>query len=142
MELITALYYYTFVRVIDFLDTIFFVLRKKFSHVSFLHVAHHCLVVFIGWYGASYGYEGQPMLGTCINMFVHIIMYLYYFLASFRLRFQRYLFWKKYLTQLQLIQFVVATGHIMVPVFESRCDFPLDHVVVVVGPTIFFLIMF
>ncbi|XP_022673354.1 elongation of very long chain fatty acids protein 7-like [Varroa jacobsoni] len=142
MELLNALYYYTFVRIIDFLDTIFFVLRKKFSHVSFLHLSHHCLVVFIGWYGALHGYEGQPMLGTCINMFIHIIMYSYYFLASFGHRFKRYLVWKKYLTQLQLIQFVIAIGHLIVPVFEKRCNVPLDHVVVVIGPTIFFLAMF
>lgn len=142
MELITSLYYYTFVRILDFLDTIFFVLRKKFSHVSVLHVSHHCIVVTIGWYGAHHGYEGQPMFGTCINMFVHVIMYTYYFLASFGPRFERYLFWKRYLTQLQLIQFVVATGHLMVPMFESSCYFPLDHVVVVLGPTLFFLAMF
>ncbi|XP_028966799.1 elongation of very long chain fatty acids protein 4-like [Galendromus occidentalis] len=142
MELVTALYFYTFVRIIDFLDTIFFVLRKKFDHVSVLHVSHHCLVVFIGWYGASHGYGGQPMAGTAINMFVHVIMYTYYFLASFGKRFEKYLFWKKYLTQLQLLQFIFCMVHILVPLFDSRCSIPLDHVAVVIVPVIFFLAMF
>jgi len=142
MEVLSMLYYYTFVRIIDFLDTIFFVFRKKYEHVSVLHVVHHCLVVLIGWYGAAHGYDGQPMLGTSINMGVHVIMYTYYFLASFGSRFQKYLGWKKYLTQLQLAQFLIAGVHMMIPVFQPGCDIPLDHIAIVMGPILFFIVMF
>jgi phosphatidylglycerophosphate synthase len=38
-----------------------------------------------------------------INTFVHIIMYTYYMLAAMGPRFQKYLWWKKYLTVLQMV---------------------------------------
>lgn len=44
-------YFYYLLKVLDLLDTVFFVLRKKSSHVSFLHVYHHCAVL-IGSYVA------------------------------------------------------------------------------------------
>ncbi|KAL3248212.1 hypothetical protein MRX96_056624 [Rhipicephalus microplus] len=51
MSMLTLCWWYLMVRIADFLDTIFFVLRKKDSHISFLHVVHHILVVFNGWFG-------------------------------------------------------------------------------------------
>jgi hypothetical protein len=38
-----------------------------------------------------------------LNAFVHIIMYTYYLFAAFGPRFQKYLWWKKYLTVLQMV---------------------------------------
>jgi len=38
-----------------------------------------------------------------LNTFVHIIMYSYYLLSAFGPRFQKYLWWKKYLTVLQMV---------------------------------------
>src|SRR5690606_10976168 len=35
-------------RYLDMLDTVFFVLRKKYSQVTFLHVYHHMIVPFLG----------------------------------------------------------------------------------------------
>ena len=40
---------------------------------------------------------------ACINCFVHIIMYSYYFLAGLGPSVQKYLWWKKYVTVLQLV---------------------------------------
>lgn len=37
-------YLYFILKIIDYLDTIFFILRKKNEHVSFLHVYHHVVV--------------------------------------------------------------------------------------------------
>lgn len=37
-------YLYFILKIADFLDTIFFILRKKTSHVSFLHVYHHVMI--------------------------------------------------------------------------------------------------
>lgn len=42
-----------------------------------------------------------------LNCFVHVIMYSYYALAALGPRVQKYLWWKKYLTQLQLAQFII-----------------------------------
>ncbi|GBM60879.1 Elongation of very long chain fatty acids protein 1 [Araneus ventricosus] len=35
---------------LELIDTVFFVLRKKFNQVSFLHVFHHSAVILIYWW--------------------------------------------------------------------------------------------
>ncbi|RWS08031.1 elongation of very long chain fatty acids protein-like protein [Dinothrombium tinctorium] len=49
-----ASYFYFIVKFLEFFDTIFFVLRKKFSHVSTLHVIHHGLMPFSVWWGLKF----------------------------------------------------------------------------------------
>lgn len=46
---------------------------------------------------------GPIVLVGTLNSFVHIIMYSYYFVAGLGPEFQKYLWWKKYLTLLQLV---------------------------------------
>ena len=40
-----------------------------------------------------------------INCFVHVIMYSYYFLSGLGPSVQKYLWWKKYVTTLQLVRY-------------------------------------
>lgn len=42
-------YSYFILKLMDYLDTVFFILRKKWAHVSFLHVYHH-LMISVGSY--------------------------------------------------------------------------------------------
>jgi hypothetical protein len=52
---------------------------------------------------------GHGTLLGVINSFVHIIMYTYYLLAALGPTVQKYLWWKKYITSLQMVRhFVVA----------------------------------
>uniref|UniRef100_A0A9L0JBX5 Elongation of very long chain fatty acids protein n=1 Tax=Equus asinus TaxID=9793 RepID=A0A9L0JBX5_EQUAS len=44
-----VLWWYYFSKLIEFLDTIFFVLRKKTSQITFLHVYHHASMFNIWW---------------------------------------------------------------------------------------------
>ncbi|OQR77706.1 elongation of very long chain fatty acids protein 4-like [Tropilaelaps mercedesae] len=67
IALLEALYNYLLIRVIDFADTLFFVLKKKFSHVSQLHVIHHTIVVFSGWQFMQFGADGQTILGVALG---------------------------------------------------------------------------
>ncbi len=50
----------------------------------------------------------QESFGGFLNSIVHVIMYSYYFLAALGPQFQRYLWWKKYLTLFQMIQFTAV----------------------------------
>lgn len=43
----------------EFLDTVFFILRKKFNQVSFLHVYHHCTMFILWWIGIKWVPGGQ-----------------------------------------------------------------------------------
>lgn len=141
MEFLELCYWYLWVRIADFLDTIFFVLRKKDSHVSFLHVVHHVLVVFNGWFGLAYGPDGQVALGLTLNSFVHVVMYSYYFLSLLGPSVRPFLWWKRYLTQFQLVQFIIMFIHCTIPAFKD-CGYPMSHMMVTIPQAVFFFGMF
>lgn len=93
-------------RVADFLDTIWFVLRKKQSHISFLHVFHHSYVPTVAYLGTRIvPLVPNAMSFPFINSIIHVVMYAYYFLATFP-SLRPHLWWKRYLTALQMMQFV------------------------------------
>ncbi|XP_022666160.1 elongation of very long chain fatty acids protein 2-like [Varroa jacobsoni] len=133
-------YQYMFVRIVEFLDTVFFVLRKKFNQASLLNISHHCIAVFLPWYGMSYGIDGQICLLSMVNMTVHVIMYSYYFLASFP-SLRLYLYWKRYLTLLQIAQFVIIIAHMSIPLFYE-CGFPFQTALIIILMYIYFFVMF
>jgi hypothetical protein len=54
-----------------------------------------------------YGQADHGIIIGLLNSFVHIIMYSYYFLAALGPSVQKYLFWKKYVTKLQMLQFAI-----------------------------------
>ena len=97
-----------YIKLGDLLDTIFFVLRKKQNHLSKLHLYHHFIVPFLGWPFFRMAPLFYPFgIVGIVNSFVHTIMYFYYFLAAWGPQMQPYLWWKKYLTQLQIAQFAI-----------------------------------
>ena len=106
----------------DLLDTVFFVLRKKNSQITFLHLYHHTLVPIIGYMTVKIAPQA-PVIGLFLmfNTFIHSVMYLYYALAAFGPQIQKYLWWKKYITQIQLLQFATCFvyGVIMVVLQEG-----------------------
>lgn len=123
MKVLSGCWFYLFVRIGELLDTVFFILRKKNSHVSVLHIFHHCVIVWNGWLGLTFGAEGQVMLPICINALVHVIMYSYYLLASFGPSAGKYLWWKKYLTQLQIGQLAFFVVYATIPMVHE-CGYP------------------
>ncbi|XP_064482459.1 very long chain fatty acid elongase 4-like [Ornithodoros turicata] len=115
--------WYFLIRFVEALDTVFFILRKKFNQVSRLHVIHHTLVAFNAWFWFLFAPEGQHLFGVCMNMFVHIVMSSYYFLSTFGPEVTKYLWWKKYLTLMQISHFLIFIAHICIPLFVD-CGFP------------------
>lgn len=49
-----ATYLYFMAKVIDLMDTMFFVLCKKNDHVTFLHIYHHALMVLSTYIGVKF----------------------------------------------------------------------------------------
>lgn len=88
---------------IELLDTIFFVLRRKDRQITFLHVYHHTGMPLISWLVVKYYPGGHLTFYPMINSMVHIVMYTYYLLSAMGPKVQKYLWWKKYLTTLQLV---------------------------------------
>ncbi|GIY54423.1 elongation of very long chain fatty acids protein 7 [Caerostris darwini] len=97
-----------FEKFLALLDTCFFVLRKKDNKVSFLHVFHHSVMCVISiWLITALKIGFFVIIAIGLNTFVHFIMYFYYGLAAFGKSMQKYLWWKKYLTILQIGQFII-----------------------------------
>lgn len=115
---------YYMVKVVDLLDTVFFVLRKKNSQISFLHVYHHIGMVILGWVGSKYVPGGQGFFLVPINCFVHCFMYAYYFLTNYKPEIKAQLWWKKYLTQLQMFQFLCIMFQLGRVLFQPECTYP------------------
>lgn len=55
--------------------------------------------------GAKFVPGGSALSGAMVNCFIHVIMYSYYALAAMGDFVKPFLWWKKYLTILQLLQF-------------------------------------
>ncbi|XP_059156417.1 elongation of very long chain fatty acids protein 4-like isoform X2 [Physella acuta] len=124
MRIAKALWWFYFSKCIEMLDTIFFILRKKNNQVSFLHVYHHATMFPIWYIGVKWVAGGQSFFGAMINSFIHVIMYTYYGVAALGPEFQKYLWWKRYLTRLQLVQFVAGILHACQSLFIAHCGFP------------------
>lgn len=123
MLLITLGWWYMLLKLTELMDTVFFVLTKKNNHISALHVIHHSLVAWSVWLGVNFGATGQNAFFPFLNCFIHCIMYTYYALAALGPQLRPYLWWKRYLTQLQMSQFVALMVHGAIPVFYD-CGFP------------------
>uniref|UniRef100_S4RZ22 Elongation of very long chain fatty acids protein n=1 Tax=Petromyzon marinus TaxID=7757 RepID=S4RZ22_PETMA len=82
---------------------VFFILRKKFNQITFLHVYHHSSMIINWWLGVKYVPGGQAFLIGMVNSFVHVFIYTYYGLSVLGPAEQKYLWWKRYLTILQLV---------------------------------------
>ncbi|CAL8344910.1 unnamed protein product [Lota lota] len=124
---------YYFSKFIEMLDTIFFVLRKKNSQVTFLHVYHHSIMPFTWWFGVRFAGGGLGTFHALLNSIVHVIMYTYYGLTALGPSFQKYLWWKKYLTSIQLIQFVMVTTHICQYFFLKDCPYQFPVFIYIIG---------
>ncbi|KAL6483933.1 hypothetical protein MHYP_G00088060 [Metynnis hypsauchen] len=123
VRIASALWWYYISKGVEFLDTVFFIMRKKFNQVSFLHVYHHCTMFILWWIGIKWVPGGQSFFGATINSGIHVLMYGYYGLAAFGPHMQKYLWWKKYLTIIQMIQFHVTIGHATHSLY-TECPFP------------------
>uniref|UniRef100_A0A2S2P5M5 Elongation of very long chain fatty acids protein n=1 Tax=Schizaphis graminum TaxID=13262 RepID=A0A2S2P5M5_SCHGA len=128
-------------KIFDLLDTVFFVLRKKQSHVSFLHVYHHVNMVVTTWTFLRFIKGQQGALCGLLNALIHSIMYSYYFLSALGPRIQKYLWWKKYLTRLQIIQFILGLIY-GISLFIYDCKFPRLFTIYMIFDVLLFLYLF
>lgn len=111
-------------KFIDLLETVFFVLRKKHGQISFLHVFHHSIVPIDVWVGFKYSPSESACFFPLINSLVHTLMYLYYGLSTLGPAVRPYLWWKPYLTQLQIFQLVLVAIHCVHLMLIPDCNIP------------------
>lgn len=68
-------------KYIELLDTTFMVLRKKNNQISFLHVYHHCLLIWAWFAVCKFAAGGDAYFGALANSFIHVVMYSYYLMS-------------------------------------------------------------
>ncbi|XP_003691261.2 elongation of very long chain fatty acids protein-like [Apis florea] len=141
LEISRMVWLYFVIKLLDLLDTVFFVLRKKQKQISFLHVYHHTGMTFGTWVCTKFLPGGHiTFLGT-VNCFVHVIMYTYYLVTSLQKETNK-LWWKKYVTQLQLTQFFVILVHFVLLAWGEDCGFPKWTAAVMIPQNLFMIVLF
>ncbi|XP_024083925.1 elongation of very long chain fatty acids protein 4 isoform X2 [Cimex lectularius] len=141
MRIVNAIWWYYFSKLLEFCDTFFFILRKKEKQLTFLHVYHHSTMFSLWWIGIKWVPSGSTFLPAMVNSFIHVLMYGYYGLAALGPNIAKYLWWKKYLTMLQLVQFTTALI-LGINGIRSGCDFPLWMQYALVIYMISFIVLF
>lgn len=131
-------------RVIDFLDTVFFILRKKTNQITGLHVFHHAMVPMAMYSVAVFSMTPFSGFLIVVNSLVHIVMYIYYFLATYP-SLLPHLWWKRYITRIQIGQFITSSiyftaGYFLLPRYCN--DPPMVPVLINLGSALIFLFLF
>ncbi|XP_028162550.1 elongation of very long chain fatty acids protein 7-like [Ostrinia furnacalis] len=135
-------WWYFFAKFTELLDTVFFVLRKKNSQVTFLHVYHHVIMAVYSWSYLKFAAGGQGAILALLNSIVHVVMYTYYLLSGLGPRFQKYLWWKRYVTRMQLIQFALMLVYCAWTHFSPRCQYASGFTYFICANVTIFLLLF
>lgn len=107
-----GLWVYYMTKYIELMDTVFMIVRHRQRQVSLLHVYHHASMVMISEYACTYGNWPAVSVPLGLNGVIHVFLYYYY--GQCALTPGQRPAWKKHLTQLQLIQFMIGLCHLTV----------------------------
>ncbi|XP_050682698.1 elongation of very long chain fatty acids protein [Leptidea sinapis] len=143
LRMLRFLWWTIILKMLELLETVFFLLRKKERQASFLHVYHHVSTLIIIWSAVKYVGGGLTSFPAMLNNTVHVIMYSYYLLSAegsptvkaFLIRY------KKWLTILQMVQFTIFLVY-CAPVFLPSCPAPIGIAYLYFPNVIFVYYMF
>ncbi|KAL4225491.1 hypothetical protein ACF0H5_016181 [Mactra antiquata] len=122
-RLARACWWFFFSKSIELIDTVFFMFRKKNNQISFLHLYHHFTMPLIWYVGVKYVPGGESYFSASINSGIHVLMYTYYLLSAMGPQMQKYLWWKRYMTVMQLMQFWGILFHTSYAIYKD-CGYP------------------
>lgn len=117
-------------------------LKKNNKQLSFLHRYHHFFVLLGSYTFAKWAPGGLAAPLGIINTFVHCFMYLYYFLTAFKPELKKSIWWKRYITQLQILQFAILFLIYSRALLDKSCTYPKNLVLLLLTQVTFMLVMF
>lgn len=141
LPLLSLAWWYLVMKLVELFDTATFVMTKSLSHVTALHVFHHASVIGVVWISVQTGVLGQNVFPMVVNALVNALTYSYYFLATFGPGARKWLWWKRYLTELQIAQLASFVVFGAVPLFVD-CGFPRWMALLMIGVPLVLLVMF
>lgn len=141
-RVVRAAFLFWATKIIEFSDTFMFVARKKHSQITFLHVFHHFAVPLSTWFGVKVVPGGHGAFFATVNSFVHVVMYTYYGISALGPAYHQYLWWKPWMTRVQLIQFVALYLHSAQLFFDNSCNYPIIFGYAINIYSIIFFILF
>lgn len=141
MRIANGVWWYFASKGFEFADTLFFIVRKKDRQLTFLHKYHHSSMFLVWWTAVRFVPGGSAIIPIVVNSLVHVLMYAYYGLAAIGPRMQKYLWWKRHLTIIQLIQFFIGVS-IGIHLVTSDCQFTRWMQYVFSGYAFSFIILF
>ncbi|KAJ3574411.1 hypothetical protein NP233_g1778 [Leucocoprinus birnbaumii] len=110
-------YYFKF---IELFDTVFLALKKK--PLNFLHVYHHAVTAWF-CYLVLHAKLAGAWTAITLNLTVHVFMYYYYYATAGGVR----LWWKEYLTVMQIGQFILDLLLVGYAVYEHYAHNYYQH---------------
>eukprot|EP01084_Bolivina_argentea_P141695 248978_1 len=119
-------------KIYDFFDTLFIILSNKRNQFSILHQYHHITIYMINWLNINLNYDSDSFFYITLNAFVHTVMYLYYLISMHvpkvidsKTKRNKYgIWWKKYLTTIQMIQFLLMNVQAILLLFNGCAENP------------------
>ena len=96
-------------KLLDFFDTFFIAIRRKWRQLSFLHIYHHSSIVMFSWLFQRAAFDGDVFYAMGANAFIHTIMYGYYLARLLNVPMPKFM--KPMVTNMQIFQFVTMLAH-------------------------------
>jgi len=137
----SGLWFFYISKMVEMMDSIFLLMKGKTGQLSFLHIYHHSSMFCLWWIGVKFVPGGSAVFGAFVNSIVHVIMYTYYLISALGPRFRKYLRWKKYLTLIQMCQFLAAVV-MGINGLHIKCSFPLWMIYAMIFYMISFIALF
>ncbi|KOX68696.1 Elongation of very long chain fatty acids protein 6 [Melipona quadrifasciata] len=133
---------FTLMKLLEFGDTVFIVLRKQ--SLIFLHWYHHVTVLLYGWFSYVETSGSSIWFGT-VNAFIHSCMYCYYALRAMRYNPPKWI--AMTLTTLQIAQMILGiiitvSIYYYVQIAQLQCNVTLSNLKISALMYISYLVLF
>ena len=94
------------------------------------------------WPGARWVPGGHSTFFGLCNSFVHFFMYFYYMMAAMGPQYQKYIWWKRHMTNLQMIQFIAIFIHGSQLLIKNDCNYPTAFGYFIAAHAVLFFVLF